>query len=1564
MEFHTTDELFAALTVPEIRRVLLQTASDADETGNALRTLLKERYTDFISTADEAASMLAGVRQLVDKVEGLRGASKKLLAAAAAGSAPAAAGASSAANSRVVVVAAPGSPSPSPSPRTTTAAASPASWLAASYEHVGEFVDRGQLFRASVASAAARQLSASSPPSPYARAALPDAHGQVQARASASLAAALARGGRFAGVGDPVAAATARLLALVVLRASSSPPSTPFLPAAAALLPVVLADALLRPAAETLAALLAGENSGAGNTSSSGRSRAPSSRLAARVQRLSVLERLAAAARCFGLCVRAAASAMDGEGGAASSALLFADGVLNAVSTPSASSSSSSALFALTPSPQWRADVAGAAPGGVLPSASDVPEGSAGGAQQVPTELQAAVAECRAVTARWASEQADLVRSRSRSLVASHLGLEESAASAAASAAAASSAAATSQYASADSLSAVTALRRSLASACGAGTEEGGEGFRAALALLSPSPSPSPSPSLDTILFEQPLGDLSALCVRGTLSDTLGQVASKVRAAAGAAAEAAGAGALSAYGSASYSAGGALLPSTSPAASSTVADEAKRSKESIRAASERFKAFVEAKRSGESLARHVDAAADAASSSEPAGRSALLAAGEASLLHTSYPEAWASTATSAASVAVLVAAGVLEVDLGGALRPAAGGGVGAAAPVGAGAASGPVFRAAHMDKLLARVPASVQVLLEPRAWQEAGSAGGWGHPLGTAFGYSALALAGGTVAALHAYAARAPADAPPLAKDGHALAALASLLETLVGEGEARCVAAKTAASAASALPAASSALLVGHTAVLLHALLPEDLLASSGPATRDGPAAASVGEALLACAAACTGAWATVIGRHAAEAARWEWARSGVLAPLGSSGGASSKTAPSAFAATQTASAASAASARWRSENGGWMSANLDAADGEASAQIAVPVGVTPGLAHAFARLAAHVRLAGLLEAPPTVRMTAAAAEAVAGGEAATTSSSVAVAVELGLVAPLDYDFDPARVPGAGEGEGELDVWGVPRDHFSSSGATASGTAVALLDGAGGLRAGLALRAARLAAQTAATAVLRRELLAVYDDVAAALGPPGSAGSAPEGWTGVEAPTLQALLDVFVMGHALPSVQLGPSASSASASTIPAGIPSLWRALAGGASTSSTDLAASLGGDSAAAPSTPSRLWGRMSALLDPVDWRLLEGQVRAFGADAAKAHAVSWHAAAPALGPQALPGGLSLAYAPTEASGRVTWRLADVLVPSQGPNKAGVGAAPSAPAATAASSSSSSFSTATLTQGGISVSGSAAASLLALALPVAVASADLEPSAVPVLPLQPPFARLPLLPAPILTRAGPPIHASPSMLLALSSTGAGQAASAAATQAQEDTGSSPSALLSPSAFFNNAAFGGGGGGAAGGIGVLSPGLVALLSPKAGQGSSSALGGFGPDAIGASEDGLDLADSGAGGSAATPAKGALEGLAGRLGAADAYTFATSMSSPATTALLGLSSRLTSSFAAFAAGAAAAATASVPPPSSAAAPGGGQGARPGGAGAVVSGVPGGGAGQARSGIASYLDVIF
>lgn len=84
MEFHTTEDLFGALSTSEIRRVVLTTSAEAMSRGESLKALVGDRYGDLIGTADEAAEMYRGVRELESRINELRRAAREAILGGAA----------------------------------------------------------------------------------------------------------------------------------------------------------------------------------------------------------------------------------------------------------------------------------------------------------------------------------------------------------------------------------------------------------------------------------------------------------------------------------------------------------------------------------------------------------------------------------------------------------------------------------------------------------------------------------------------------------------------------------------------------------------------------------------------------------------------------------------------------------------------------------------------------------------------------------------------------------------------------------------------------------------------------------------------------------------------------------------------------------------------------------------------------------------------------------------------------------------------------------------------------------------------------------------------------------------------------------------------------------------------------------------------------------------------------------------------------------------------------------------------------------------------------------------
>lgn len=1777
MEFHTTDELFAALQIPEIRRVLLQTASDASQRSDALKQLLQDRYGDIIGIADEASSMLDGVKELVAKVDQLRSASKKLFDlpvlindATSKSTSGAHAGSSTSPASRGAV------------------AASISQWLSDSYEHISVFLDRRQYLDAAIACTVALQLLAvaASHGKPHHTArVVAQLRTRIATEAGRHLAG-LIRGDVATTAGTPTDENTLEsgqqqsalsshveqtckcLLALVVLRAQShsasfQPESTSaaltsqvagsFADAAAAELPQVIQRALQQPTRTWIETCLqsastSSSTNGGRNHSNSGVSTAlsPASHLVASG---SVFDRLLSAARSFALASTVCSALLSYE----SSFRLNAVSVISQVSVLLAHVQSDASrlpantalakwrtegqqlawLAVVTPPPRWRLiaavqdGVAPADPSSVLSSLTGTSPSSATATASAASSLTAAAESSAAASSAWSASVTARVHSLVKSLVSTQLGMHQhqqpldatplgsdALAKSGSSATAAAVAPSSSSFSSSDALAAVTALQRSLASACGAlevdmmPSHNSNNNSSNNAQQQEGSHHPSLRLNLHATLFLKPLQTLATACVRGALSDRLQSVARTINATAAAVADAAAAGSLGAYARDDYGNGGdhqghdggrsggdterphhghqaaagarATAASSSSNSGDTDADRKARvkgSKDAIRKAGERFKTFAAHRRRDESMSRHVDESRAAAAASQHAGSAQPARTVLDLLLHSSLPEVWSTTATSAAAVAVLVAAGVLEVDSSSILRPTP--------------EAQSTLPSAHLNILLSQLPASTASMLDQRVWRDAARAGGWTHPLGLAMGVAATHAGASAVAAIVEYcrqattqeeseseAAGAVASGSSSSKrsqpaagvveqvatsplDDHGAAAVRAFLAqvlSLCSERVNSCAGAGGAAAAASSdgtMPAHASLLLrptyaslfLGQAAAAIECLLPKacaelDIPQSATSGSTSGVTTAS--SALASASASCLSAWSKVVGMHAAECCEWQWKRDGVIVANNSTGSAtagdrlaspatssgivsSPSLPPCAYAATADASTAASASKAWRLRHGNWVSKNIDVASdaadanasgGAESAQIHLPVTCSNGLAHAFDRLSFHVRMAGLLDAP--VCLTPSALLAAVPGQ-----TGLQLACELGLRPPYDYAQDPMVVSVPADSNSGivskgnapqrymmmLDHWGHPHpmlyeeeegglnngdDDGRFDGQAFSASASPLLSAPSSssppashasVRLGLALRSSRLAAQTMASAAFRSQLTQCYGAVVSALCPTSSPSSAQastaaqhkpsdnEGWsTGhddddldldlaaadnstiaagaaagvvVDAPALQALLDLFVAGHCLPESVVSKHRQTASKesdglqSLLPSAPTSIWLSMMRPSAVEARQQQ----------PPSPASLWSRLSSILDPIDWLLVEAPLRQYAGDCIRSHALSWAAAVPALGHGALsssasstaaaasghtlPGGLQLqvVYPPSSGSGgnAVSWRLADVLLAAAGGagsagGRAGVpgpGNSTSQPSLPAYASSS------PVLHYGLSTVGSHYAALLSLHLPAPVSTADLEPTAVPILPSLPPFQRLPLLPAPVNTRPGPLPQPSPSAITQLMTNGgyrrpeAGDSASAAGSGGVEDGGSGGLARGLMLEFGGpdsiQAVHDGSSddGGAGGGGGLLSPTLSALLSPKAGLHLLSQNGTRNGAAAGSGAAELSDADLAASSANvhATPAKSAGRGASstpgGAAGGGGARSAAASIlhssiaaataaaaSSPATAALLGLSSRI------------------------------------------------------------------
>ena len=149
IQIHSTDELFQALPVREVRALLARARVDAAGKAAALRELVGDRYADLLDTADEAAALTSGVGELTLRVTALRSAAHALFSlddAAGAGARPG-------------QPAAPGASADA----TATVPATPAGltgWLVDAQEATATLAERGELWPAAVLHACAHAITA------------------------------------------------------------------------------------------------------------------------------------------------------------------------------------------------------------------------------------------------------------------------------------------------------------------------------------------------------------------------------------------------------------------------------------------------------------------------------------------------------------------------------------------------------------------------------------------------------------------------------------------------------------------------------------------------------------------------------------------------------------------------------------------------------------------------------------------------------------------------------------------------------------------------------------------------------------------------------------------------------------------------------------------------------------------------------------------------------------------------------------------------------------------------------------------------------------------------------------------------------------------------------------------------------------------------------------------------------------------------------------------------------------------------------------------------------------
>lgn len=610
---------------------------------------------------------------------------------------------------------------------------------------------------------------------------------------------------------------------------------------------------------------------------------------------------------------------------------------------------------------------------------------------------------------------------------------------------------------------------------------------------------------------------------------------------------------------------------------------------------------------------HAHAPSDTSAAGVTCGSPAASAASEA-VEKSALPEILASgVASTAASVAMLVAAGALRtVSFGG-------GAVGVEPTeslLRAWAGSGSLLAATTRSFPCVTLNAgALSSSLARRAAEDAARGAAWLSPIGSAMRVCAELTAARAAAALGVDGLIDNSRGVP-AEDAVATsrtaAVVAALVEALIGAQSPLTAAVVSCVGAAEAGGSSSSRSLSAAYEALSGALV----TAALSPVLR----ASGVGDAVIVRLARFTragvAAWAAVVGSHAAAAVRSaDWGRGRRVHRDGqwraAHGAWASVSAASGGAAGAAADVTSSAA---RALSGSSLGTSIPAASGEQS--LSTPQGTSDALVHAFARASAHVARAGVAATDD--------ATAPQASPAALFVNGVRVSVDSFGV-PLTGARAPAPPP-----------------------TPPLATAVAS-----------AIDDARALAHAAVSAELRRALSLEYEVIAAALAPPGAAASGSvsrsdeeSAIVGVDStPAMQAFVDVLVWGHALPDVEAvaAPGAHAAG----PADASNLWVAGAPRA-------AALMGSSATRAQITPVILAATLAGAIDAVDFSLCGPALVSAASAALRAHAISWSPALPPRSSCALAGGLRLsthavalstATAPALRKLNVTWRIDDLL-------------------------------------------------------------------------------------------------------------------------------------------------------------------------------------------------------------------------------------------------------------------------------------------------------------------------
>jgi trimeric autotransporter adhesin len=604
-------------------------------------------------------------------------------------------------------------------------------------------------------------------------------------------------------------------------------------------------------------------------------------------------------------------------------------------------------------------------------------------------------------------------------------------------------------------------------------------------------------------------------------------------------------------------------------------------------------------------------------------------------------------------------------------------------------------------------------------------------------------------------------------------------------------------------LATAYSAVFLGQFVSSINALLPIELLQLVSTSSVDmnekqqeqqEKTNLTISNKLSLLAGICVESFSINVTSHALEALQFNWASDGLLEKKKKkqqqqqqkdeeSMNDDEYTFSSTSYTFSDASSSSAASLEWRSSHGSWMSAHVDSGGG---AQVDVPVECSYGLSQSIARLSSHIKILGLLDqtilfsSSPLHLFSHLLSTSKGTSENGVTSKAqsstpstdlsnqlsspelVSLFVEIGLTPPFteNYLVDPTALYNSPmqndtyiqgqQQQQHLEVSESLRDLFASwagiSTTPLSSISSESLSSVCFLQSSMARRSFNLSCQIAASFTFLKEAMKIYTMITSSLAPSSSSSSSSV----CESAILQASYDTFILGHVFQTVYvISTDSTKNSSSSLESRLPLVWQHLSKRVLSMPDKQQFS---SSPSSYSDPQSLYSSLLSLIDPVERKLIEPRLVSFASSSIKSHALAWARVAPALASQTLPNGYQLSCTNSVAAINKTnsnayfetWSLSALLVSNSATTSAGNGSSTNGSVVTSPSlsSSSASFSTGRIRTYGLSITQSSSSILLSCPIPASVISAEIEPTAVPLVPVRPPFQRISLLPTPTLSR------------------------------------------------------------------------------------------------------------------------------------------------------------------------------------------------------------------------------